>query len=329
MAFGKLTSLIISPNDGSGIEVGGLDFGFSIQRSNKFIDNTAEFNIAGMNPTTRDLFFKRGSSVQFSAGWEDQMNGVLTTMFVGVITEMKSSKNKEGDSILNIQAATCRAPNKTLEQTWVSLGYSPDLETGSTIPLNRVIKDIVAQLGFNLIGDALSDKIVLPNGFHYVGRMRGALRFIEQVLLANQMTFHVENTDFIILDFNGNGISRSAILGYDSGLLYCRPMETYIQKLPYTKGKKGQPPQIDLKKIEIAAPKGFVEFGCIFHPQVLPNSVLTISSEEFMGTAVVETVRFFGDNGEGEFNMEGTAGYHGGEVQTDDIRTGTDETQIA
>jgi len=325
MAFGKVCQLIVKERtNATGIieEIdiaSGLDFGFSVTRSIAFNGNTAEFNIANVDPKDRLRFFRKGNTITFNAGWEDQ-GGDPVPCFVGTITTISESWDEDQNSVLNVSAdATRSVPRNAtgtredgyallLDGTYVALGYAP----GTSIL--SALQDITTKMGFVLIGSEPIAGIKMPSGFNFVGRVRGALNTIDKMLMASGYYIMHERTDIHVLAMNKEGVYTGASLSPTSGLLSCGLSEDYIQKVPYKKVKGGKY-ELDVDKIEQGVPKSFVEFTCIFHPLITPNALVFLDYEPLFGKngqdVLVESYTFSGDNGEGKFDMAVRSSYHG------------------
>lgn len=263
MAFNRKIELSII---GDAItQISDLHIEFNIEKSRKFAENIAEFIIYNAKQDTVKKILKKGNSVLFKFGYEDEDKGAISAVFSGNI--VKSSSVLSGpDYITTITSAPSR-------DTTIVISYTTD-----TL-LSSVLKQIGTALGLSIIGEE-NARIKLENGFTYVGSIRGALDYCRKILKANNAAVYIDTE--IRVYKTGNRVSRfePVFLDYTSGLLN---IEDVTEEDNQNK----------------ADPKRYA-FESIIIPKLQPGGLVTIKTDKVNGTFLVESLVLSGDNFGGE-----------------------------
>lgn len=282
MVLSRFVEVLIgkSPNSRDALVVSALDLSFKVERTILFEPSTAEIQVYNAKEDTRKLIETEGNSVIIKAGYEGKNQGVI---FSGVISKA-SSAHPGSDWITTISATNSRAVGEALAAITVEMSYA----RGTSIDV--IIRELADKLGMIAIG-LENVKTVQPTGnFTYSGNIRGALRYIRQILAANQKGFFTDNNEFVCFNMGEASESTATYLDKDSGLLSVKPMFTAKEQVDaINAGARKQ----------VAEPAGLrkrVEFTSLLLPQIRPNSLVVLKSESADGTYLVERITYTGDN---------------------------------
>jgi hypothetical protein len=297
MAFDRLISLKVGDprDDGqpiTGLELEELDVEFDVMRSVTFAENTAKFKIYNVSKNTSNEILKEGNVIVFRAGYKD--DGGLGIVFIGNIT--RAIRYRSGPNyITEVEAATTRGESKPLRTLPVSLSYAPKTKVSS------ILKALADVLLVPITGAENANKVYpegLPNGWTYVGPIRGALKYCSDLLAKEKVTIFQDNGELVIYDPNDENISFEVgpELTYENGLIQVSPISETLKD----EGKKGK----KKKKKEKNPPKR-VSFLSLMNYRIRPNGLARISDTGTQdGAYIIETARFFGDNFGGDFNVQ-------------------------
>ena len=283
MAFDRKIELIIGAG-GVGVDIASLDLSFKVVRSVAFAENEAEFLIYNASKNTRNEVLKKGNSLTFSAGYEDQAFGVI---FIGQVLESKTYR-EYGNIITRILATNTSAETKPLSRTLVSLSYAPDTSS------KTILDEIADLLGLALIGidNSLDDLPILPNGFVYAGIIRGALQYSTKVLKSKGIGLYIDNTSLVVYKLQGSSTFNVGFLNKDTGLLSAEVEERSHN---------------DQQRPKDETARKYIHFNALLNPGMKPNGLVEIESEDVNGIFLIHKIDFIGDNFGGEFNSIGEA----------------------
>lgn len=294
-----------------GLLVSGLDVEFTVTRSQVYADNVAEFKIHNASEQTRTQLAIPGRRVRFSAGYKGQ--GGPLGIFWGTILKAPSSRMGDGwvttltcvssltESLGSEDIATWdqKNPKASIEQklavtTRATNRIPVALSYGAGARVQEILRTLSTITGLVLWGMEGMLDITLPNGFVYVGGVRGALDQLQKLLRRYGWTLNIDNTSMLVLPMEGGVTTlRAAHLSYETGLLEVR--ETTDLNIPPKLNKAGQ---------RIIIPKSY-EFTCLLSPKIGPNSVVSFDVPHVKTNALVGTVTHSGDNFGGEFHSKG------------------------
>lgn len=273
MAFDRKISLSVGET-GGGLLISELEMSFDITRSTTFSENSGEFVIYNAKEQTRNEILKKGNNIIFQAGYADIELG---TLFIGNIASSMSIK-EDVDWVTTITASMVQSETKPLDNTKVLLSFNVNTR------LSVVLQQIASATGLVLVG-LENANITLPNGWTYVGGVRGALDYCNKILQSNSSSLYIDNKQIIVFKTGEEGSLFSAVLlDFDSGLKFVNDISENE-----TEEKREQ------KKIE---------FGTIMIPKIQPNGLVRIDIPKISGVFTVEKAHYFGDNFGGDFDIE-------------------------
>lgn len=278
MAFERVVELSVGEGGGLGLLISDLHIDFDIERSITFSENSASFVVYNAKNSTRNKVLKKGNSIVFKAGYQDQGIG---TLFIGNITEAQS--RREGpDWITDIQASAIRSDKKPLENTTITTAYAP----GAL--LSSVVAEIGVAIGLVVLGSE-NASIPLNNGWVFAGTVKGALDYCNKVLKDNDAAIFIDNNTIVIYKTDGStSVFSGVVLDYTSGLI---SVEKIIETTDKKKRKENR-----------------IGFTSLLVPKLKPNGLLKIQNvPENAGSYLIEKVHFIGNNYGGEFNCDGEA----------------------
>jgi hypothetical protein len=286
MAFNRLIELKVTNQANIVTDMADLEIEWSIERSISFSENSAEFTIFNAKEDTRKKVLKEGNNIVFSYGYEDEnvgSNKELGNIYSGNIKTAASGQTGT-DWITTIQATTQMGKNKKIENVYVRLSYGPG--TSVISPL----KEIANRLELVLIGESNAN-IKMPNGYTFVGAARSGLKYIKEILRANNAEMYTDNNEIVIYKKSPRTSRFTPVfLDYESGLLNINDITDYDNK------DKNNPKRVSIESIII--------------PKFQPNGIVTIANTgKLEGTYFIEKMTIEGNNfgGDNRIIMEATA----------------------
>jgi len=272
MAYNRVVTLNVINNSAQIVQIGTLDFEFNIVRSIDFTNNTAEFIIYNAAFVTRQNILKKGNNIVFSAGYEDEGN--IASVFFGTIFTSTSVK-QETEWITSIQAIDIGNNNQPLVFEPIALSY-----IANTL-LIQVINDISSILGIPVFGLQNVAAIQLSNGLVHAGTINQLLDKINNILKQNELSLYIDNSQLVIYNIGlKNSIFGVVAISKYNGLV--GNVEEIIDENGTDEKKR-------------------IRFTSLLNPQIKPNTVISIISENITGAYFVEAVNHRGDTYGGEF----------------------------
>lgn len=309
MALRRFVEVLIgkAPGSASALRVSDLDIKCKVSRTILFEPSTAEVVIYGMKEDSRNVVSAEGNSVVIRAGYEGRTTGVI---FSGVVSKA-SSAHPGPNWVTTISATNRRAVGAALEALPISVSYPRGTQ------VSRIVEDVAGALGMIALGTS-NVQLTLPGNFVYAGNVRGVLRYLKQILAANQKGFFFDNNELVCFNMGEATDSTAVFLDKESGLLSMKPVLSAeaqanainAKTLPKA-GAAGKTTKISKPKVIVKAAdlRKRVEFKCILLPQVLPNALVRLDDGRAPGLYLVEKAEYDFDNfgGPWEISAEGTA----------------------
>lgn len=293
MAWGRSMEVQIgtAPASKDALRISDLHISAKIERTIMFEPATAELVVYNASPATRALLDTKGLSIIVKAGYEDTGIG---TLFGGSISNTIQS-HVGPDWITRISAVNSRAVGEALQSQSVSVSYP----RGTA--LSVVARELAGILGLAAIGLENVAGVTLPGNWVDTNTVRGAMRYLKQVFSANQCGFFVDSNELTCYKLGTASDFKATYLTSASGLLSVKKVTSVQQQVDVINATKTK------KKPDINKLRRRIEFSCILHPQVLPNSLVYIDSPEITGTFLVEVPTYTLDNFGGDWKIDAEA----------------------
>ena len=326
----QIELVVYSPSEVSSAAIllqGGQEFGlvvsephmdFDVTRSQVYSANVAEFKVYNASEATRKLMAEPGKRVRFSAGYRDM--GGPVGIFWGSILKAPSSKVgpdwvttitavsslTEATGTLDLARAGKQRNNQTLGTKKLTPDQKQDLvnQAVNRIPLilnygpDARAQDIIRTIG-NMTGlavnglDSMPD-ILFPNGWTYVGGVRGAMQKLAQMLRASGFNVVAGNTSILVTPLAGTSVTvTAAYLSYETGLIEVKPTTDL-----------NIPPKLDGKGNRVVMPETY-EFKALLNPKITPNSLVEFATPQTNTSMLVSECKFSGNNYGGDFQVSG------------------------
>lgn len=292
-----------------GLRVSDLHMDFDVTRSQVYSANVAEFRVYNASEATRKLMEEPGKRVRFSAGYRDM--GGPVGIFWGSI--LKASSRPVGpDLVTTITAVSSlteatgtldiansrknKLPpdqkqelvNQAVNRIPLILNYGPDARA------HDIIRTIGNQTGLAVNGLEDMPDILFPNGWTYVGGVRGALQKMAQMLRASGFSLVAGNTSILVTPLAGTSLTvTAAYLSYATGLIEVK-----------TTTDLNIPPKLDRKGSRIVVPETY-EFKALLNPKITPNSLVEFDTPHVKTSMLVSECKFSGNNYGGDFHVSG------------------------
>lgn len=267
------------PGGSHALNVSDLRLKFKVSRTILFEPSTAEVVVYNMKEDTRNLVQQEGAGVIIKAGYEGRGVG---TIFSGVVS--KASSVHQGPLwITTISATNGRPVGKVLEALTVAVSYV----RGTSLAV--VVADVAAALSLVAIGLENVRELTVPGNFVYGGNVRGLLRYVKQILAANQRGFFVDHNELVCFTA-GVGTYTAAFLSKESGLLSVEAVVTAVEQLKTINAKKSK------KKLKLQDLRKRVKFTSILLPQILPNTLVALEHTRATGLYLIEKADYEGGN---------------------------------
>lgn len=359
MAFGKLVSLKLhSQYVQQSLTLDNLSIGFRVRRSNKFTANTAEFKIRNLADQTVTDFLRPNVTVEFKAGWEDQDQGQLSTIFIGNVLRETEMSTSATDITYSISAASianfAKIRSEELQKIASEQAQLVPSGEGST-EIRRAIKAAA-----NARAAALLNSDIHPNKVFVAVTYKPGTRLLEVMedIYTGILGLSLDGTELVrnIILPNGflfrgrartamykiNGIltanGLTAFVDHTNCFIYSHTQnntksQTNVGYLSWGSGlvKLGRMVDYvsDNRNTELFPPKQMLKCTALLNPKFAPNSVVHIDTPQIQGYYLIEEVEFYGDNQEGEFLADLTLSVHqSNELKWDAVASST-ETGIA
>ena len=296
MAFKRIVEMEVGTSSRS-VLISDLNITFDITRTRKFSNNIAKFKIYNPADDTVSKMLKKGNSVIFSAGYDDEGTGLI---YSGQITESIPSKNPP-DPFIEITCGSIQNADTDLSSVTVTLGYKPNTN------LSRPINEIGNALGLSVVGLENISSIKMRNGFNVAGTAKEALRLIQGTLERNGMGLFIDNSNLIVFK-KGEGYKRAAVkLSSRTGLLESPKLSDNLEN--------DENVEEDITQRAL--------FKSILNYKIVPNGDVDIESSTVNGKYLVDKCQFKGDNFGGDFLVEGE-----GIVISSSVRIGRTKEEI-
>jgi hypothetical protein len=276
-------------------EISDLDLAFRVSRSIVFNDNTAEVTIYNAGTETRNKVLRPGSNILIHAGYADEGMGLV---FLGNITEVRT--NRDGtDWVTSISAQGMRSQEKPFQITPVAFSFAPET------PVSQIVDAVGQVLGLVLVGASMLD-FTLPNGWTYVGTIKGALDYCGSVLRANKLGLYVDLGELIVYREGSDSNYEAMFLDFNSGLLSIRDVtegaELTAQTIQAVLEDGNEAEVYGAISDNLAASGKKLELTTIMLPKARPNGLVQVNVPEYSGVYLIETLDINGDNMGGEFS---------------------------
>lgn len=311
MAWGRVVQMTVRTQlsrDGNvwtwkDTDISNLHMTFKIDRSIVFNDNSAEFVVYNASENTRNNVLARGSNVRFSAGYSD--TGTIGQLFTGNIIDSQSERIGP-DWVTTIQAASMRSDEKPFQITPVALSFAKD------VPLPTVLESLGSTLGLVVAGIE-SANFSLPNGFVYVGAIRGALKYCKTILNVNGLDLFIDNSELVVYSLGQASNFTTLFLSPDTGLLNIRSVtdsNDLVRETVQAVLEEGN--ELDVVAAiadNVQVQEKRVAISAILQPKARPNGLVKVVGTRHDGIYLLEYLTFSGDNFGGDFNstLEGVA----------------------
>ncbi len=325
-AWGRVVELVaydpaLAPS-AAVLEIGGQQFGtvisdlhmeFEVKRSTRYSENTGSFKIYNAKEATRQWLQTPGLRVRFSAGYAEQ--GGLTGIFWGSMVPGVNSRKQGNAWVTTIPCISSLTESTGSEDiaTWakknskasfdqkkakitaavnripVSLGYGPDAR------VRTILRDLAHMSGLVLYGaEGLSATMAFPNGWVYIGGLRGALDTLNRMLRSRGWKLYIDNTTMVVWPLDGGNLTvTAAYLTYGTGL---RSLEPKIDQ--------NIPPKLDRKGNRIEKRQAY-DFECLLSPKIGPNTLAKFDTGAIQTTLLVSEITHAGNNYGGDFSTKG------------------------
>ena len=292
-----------------GLRVSDLHMDFDVTRSQVYSANVAEFRVYNASEATRKLMAEPGKRVRFSAGYRDM--GGPVGIFWGSILKAPSSKVGP-DWVTTITAVSSLTEatgtldiansrknkltpdqkqelvNQAVNRIPLVLNYGPDARA------QEIIRTIGNQTGLAVNGLEDMPDILFPNGWTYVGGVRGALQKLSQMLRASGFSLVAGNTSILVTPLAGTSLTvTAAYLSYATGLIEVK-----------TTTDLNIPPKLDGNGNRVVMPETY-EFKALLSPKITPNSLVEFDTPHVKTSMLVSECKFSGNNYGGDFHVSG------------------------
>lgn len=283
MAFKRIVEMKAGTTQTS-VVISGLDISFDISRTRKFSNNIAKFKIYGALDDTISRVLKKGNSITFSAGYEDEGIGLI---FIGQITQSIPTKNPP-EKIVSLECVSGRSVDTQSNTTDLSsVTFSLAYKKGTNI--SRPIREIANVLGLSVCGLNNVSNITMANGYNLAGTAKEAMRYIQSILERNGLQLFIDNSTLKISK-KGSGSKASAVkLTTKTGLLEAPKL---------TDNTEGD------EKVQEQLTKR-VLFRSILNYRIMPDGHVDIDNNSVKGIFIVDKCNFKGDNFGGAFEVSG------------------------
>jgi len=278
MAFNRTVELKAGTTSSS-VVISDLDIEFNITRSRKFSNNVAKFKIYNPKEDTISKVLKKGNSISFKAGYQDEGMGLI---YIGQIVQSISDK-KPPDTVVSIECGSIQNADTALESVTLSLSYQKETY------ISRVLDEIGTALGLSVVGMKNVSSISLPNGFTFAGTAKDAMRYCEGILNNNDTGLFIDNTTLSLFK-NDKGNDLQAVK--------LTPQTGLMESPKLTDNDDGS------ENVQKVLTKR-VLFKSILNYKIVPNGYVRIESSGVKGDFIVDKCHFVGNNFGGEFYVTG------------------------
>ena len=191
-----------------------------------------------------------------------------------------------------------RSKDKPFQTTPVAFSFSKGT------PMSVVLDAIAQQLGLALVGT--SADWPLANGWSYVGSVRGALTYCDQVLRVNNLALFIDLAELVVYAKGKPSKFTALYLDYECGLLEVRDdtdtadLARETVQAVLDDGSYADVVQAITDNVRLIPNRYTLE--TIMVPHARPNGMVQVKSDKANGLFMVETVNFKGDTFGGAFN---------------------------
>lgn len=292
MAFKRIVEMKAGTTQTS-VVISGLDISFEINRTRKFSNNIAKFKIYGALDDTISRVLKKGNSITFSAGYEDEGIGLI---YIGQITQSIPSKNPP-EKIVSLECVSGKSVDSQSNTTDLSLvTFSLSYKKGTNI--SRPLKEIAKVLGLSICGLENVTNINMANGFLLAGTAKEAMGYAQSILERNGLIMFIDNTTLKISKKGSGGNTAAVKLTANTGLLEAPRLTDN------TEGDEKVQEQLTKRAL----------FRSILNYRIIPDGHVDIDHSGVKGVFIVDKCKYKGDNFGGAFEVSGEA--IGGEART-------------
>lgn len=271
MAFKRLIELSVGLPGGFGVLIRGNRITFEVKKTDANSENTCEIEIFNLSDTTISQIAKRDYFVSLRAGYEDE--GAINNVFFGDITGILVFKDGP-DKILQLQVTDGYT---ALKNKPVSISYKPGT------PAIQIINELISIINLPL-ATPFDFNLEYVTGFSYFGRVQDALT---QILSFGGFTWSIINNHIFIYDpVDPEPQPQVYKLSPTSGLI------GFPELLKETDTVFDLNENVDFVKYRIKS---------VMVPQIIPGSKVEMESISANGLFIVETVKYKGDNWDGDF----------------------------
>lgn len=263
--FNRFAQVDIGAPGKAGVRITGLRISFEVTKTNLPGANALQVSIYNLSPETRAQVESRENRLILSAGYQQDIIGVLA---IGDVQSYETVKDGSGDTVTTL---ICGDGVRSLRDTRVSLSYS------GAVSASQIVTDIYNALALDSI-DIIADLTgAYESGYSFSGRAADSLNELASRFLFD---WSIQNNELKILPRRTADTREVVVLTPTTGLI-------------------GSPKPLDDTGVNLsqnaAAPGLTIE--CQLQPRLTPSGVVQLDSRDHSGQYRIETVVHRGDTG--------------------------------
>jgi hypothetical protein len=270
MAFGRKITIISGASGDTGTSISNCRISFEIEKNLTKTPNKATVQLYNLSSDTMTKMGKRLNKLVIKAGYEDENS--LSALFYGDINESSIEKNPP-EKILKIEAYD---GYKYLNSETIALSVTKGTQ------ISTVFDKIIDKIAYPIGGTKPTISGAFNAGYTFNGYAKDALT---QVLTKARYKWTVQNEQIYIYSGNSSPKKYELKLTSDTGLLDITKID----------------PDINSTK---NSTKTYYKIQTLLFPQIIPGATVYVKSDLATGNMVVQSVKFTGDNFDGDFMAE-------------------------
>jgi len=270
--FDRTAELLVAAPGQAGVFVRGLRIEFEVKKSNRGEPNTALIKVTNMSPTSRNALGTTGTVATLQAGYNEDPQSVRIISEMDVM-DVQTMRNRPDVTTI----VYCRDGANALRNNKGSHSYSGGTDA------KKIIRDVAADAGLTLrsLGEVAND--IYSNGFSETGPISDIFDKLAGKIGAR---WSMQNGEVQFAPLDGPSSLTVVVLNQKSGLI----------GQPQRRNKIGAP--------ENPAQKDGWVVRSLLQPQIEPESLVRIESEEVDSTFRVVAVTHRGDTRGQDFFSE-------------------------
>lgn len=261
--FNRIASIIVE-GSGSSVEITGLRFVFTIDKTKTSSQNVLKLKIYNLSTDTSSKIQEKDSTIILKIGYEDDVGEEI--IFSGTITRATSVKDFP-HTILDIESGD--GMDKLREAR-------SNISNASGVSVNQILNQLSNDLGVVVKTITNEIKEIFNNGYSFIGPTKTA---IDDITKQFGLEWSIQDGELQILKEGASNNDRILFISQDTGMIGSPELVVSDAQV--------------LQAVSSGKPRYKVEI--LMNPKIRPTSKVEIESIPISGNFTINSIKHSGD----------------------------------